>query len=285
MAPSATTWAVIVSWNVADLLRNGLASLAKAEPRPGVVVVDNASTDGTPAMIRREFPDAFLIENRENAGFASATNQGVRAALDQGAGRVLLINPDASLPPGTLAMLERELDGNPSIGLTAPALVNPDGTAQAFAFGGDPSLAYLLRRGIRRLLRLPPLHAWNSQTDLEPDWITGACILARADVFRSGIWFDERFFLYFEDNDWCLRARKAGWRILRIPAVRAVHASGASLKQNPEAGGAYVGSLRLFYSKHYPRWQGWVLGGLLGGYRLMRPTPDADHRSLGPWRE
>lgn len=258
------TWAVVVSWNVVELLRGCLAALAAAEPRPGVVVVDNASTDGTCEAVRREFPDAMLLANATNAGFAAATNQGVREALARGAERILLVNPDATLAPESLAALERTLDAAPEVGIAAPAIVNPDGTPQAFAFGDDPSLGYLLRRGARRLLGRAPLHDWGSNTVTEPDWVTGACLLARADVFRRGVWFDEGFFLYFEDNDWCLRARQAGWRIRREPGVAAIHAGGCSLRRSPTAQAAYARSLDRFHAKHSPRWQKWAL-------RLLRP--------------
>lgn len=267
------TWAVVVSWNVAELLRGCLAALAATESRPGIVVVDNASTDGTCEAVRREFPAAVLLANATNAGFAAATNQGVREALARGAERILLVNPDATLAPKSLAALERILDASPEVGIAAPAIVNPDGTPQAFAFGDDPSLGYLLRRGARRVLGRPPLHDWGSATVTEPDWVTGACLLARADVFRRGVWFDEGFFLYFEDNDWCLRARRAGWRIRREPTVAAVHAGGCSLRHNPAAQAAYTRSLERFHAKHYARWNGWLLRVFLALYRTAMENP------------
>jgi len=261
VSPSSTC-AVVVSWNSAGQIRGCLASLSVAERRPGIVVVDNASADGTCDVVRREFPDAVLLANAGNPGFAAATNQGVRAALARGSERILLLNPDAEIGLAALCELERSLDANPELGLVAPAIVTGDGAPQAFAFGGDPSLRYLLRRGAGRLLRRPPLHDWGSPTEIAPDWVTGACILARAEVFRRGVWFDEEYFLYFEDNDWCLRVRQAGWSIRRVPTVSALHLGGCSLRQNATARGAYARSLRRFYARHYPRWHGWVLRAL-----------------------
>jgi len=261
-APPSSTCAVVVSWNSAGQLRGCLASLHAAEPRPGIVVVDNASSDGTCDLVRNEFPDVVLLANASNPGFAAATNQGVRAALARGAERILLLNPDAEIAPPALSELERTLGSDPGLGLVAPAIVTGDGSPQAFAFGGDPSLRYLLRRGAGRLLRRPPLHDWGSPTEVGPDWVTGACILARAEVFRRGVWFDEGYFLYFEDNDWCLRARQAGWGLRRVPTVAARHLGGCSLRQNSAARAAYARSLRRFYARHYPRWHGWVLRAL-----------------------
>jgi GT2 family glycosyltransferase len=267
MIERSSTWAVIVSWNVASVLRNCLESLQQSHPWPEIVVVDNASEDGTCEMVRAEFADVHLIANDENVGFARGSNQGVRKALELGASRILLINPDASLEPGTLATLEKALE-KPEVGLVAPTILDADGKPQAYAYGGDPTLGYLLRRGSWRLFRNAALHDWGSETELNPDWVTGACVLARARIFQDGLWFDEKFFLYFEDNDWCLRLRQAGWRIERVPEVRVRHFGGVSLARNPAASTAYGESLRYFYSKHYPRWQGCLLRGALAFYGL-----------------
>jgi len=264
--PLRKPWAVIVSWNVADHLPACLNSLAASEPRPGIVVVDNASEDDTCAMIRRDFPAVRLIANSSNPGFGTATNQGVRAALEAGADSLLLLNPDATLAPDSLATLLDSLNASPTRGIVAPAIVTADGAPQPFAFGGDPTLAYLLRRGATRLLRRGYLHDWGSETELEPDWVTAACLLARAAVFEADIWFDENFFLYFEDNDWCLRARKAGWQIRRTPEARVCHIGGVSLTRNPAASLAYRRSLLYFYGKHYPAWQKLCLRLLLPLY-------------------
>ncbi len=258
--PAATTWAVIVTWNSDDCLPEALRLLGAARPAPGVVVVDNASTDRTVARLRQEFPAATVLANPDNRGFAAATNQGVRQALQAGAARILLLNPDARLAPPDLARLETALDAEPRLGLLAPALREANGRPQPFAFGDDPTLGVLLRRGARRLLRRAPSQDWGSTTVLHPDWITGACLLARREVFEQGFWLDERFFLYFEDNDWCLRVRRdGGWRIGRLPDAQAVHLGGQSLRRNPAAQRAYAESLVRFYAKHYPRWQGWLV--------------------------
>jgi len=266
-APLCNPWAVVVSWNVADLLPDCFNSLAAAEPPlAGIVVVDNASSDDTCHLLRRDFPAVRLIANDSNAGFGTATNQGVRAALASGADSLLLLNPDASLEPAALATLLDSLNSSPASGIVAPAIVNADGTPQPYAFGGDPTLAYLLRRGSARLLRRGYLHDWGSTDELTPDWVTGACLLARAEIFKAGIWFDENFFLYFEDNDWCLRTRQAGWQIRRVPAARACHVGGASLTRNPAARRAYRRSLLYFYARHYPAWQRFCLRLLLPLY-------------------
>jgi hypothetical protein len=262
------TVAAIVSWNCREPLRRCLASLREA--RCAAVVVDNASSDGACGMVAREFPEVALLPQTANLGFAAGTNLAVRRALADGAERVLLLNPDTVLPVETLPALEARLASDPELGAVAPAIVRPDGSAQPYAFGADPSLPYLLRRGANRLFRRRALHDWADPNESAPDWLTGACVLARAEVFsRDGLYLDESYFLYFEDNDWCLRLRRRGWRLLRVPTVRCVHEGGASLGANPAAAGAYRDSLRRFYALHYPAWHGAVLRLLLPVYARL----------------
>ena len=256
---------VIVSWNCRDDLLRCLASLGPLARR--AVVVDNASTDGTPAAVADAFPDTDLLDLPSNAGFAAGTNAGVRRALAANPDALLLLNPDTEFPPDQADLLAARLGADPALGAVAPALVLPDGTPQPYAFGSDPTLGYLLRRGARRLLRNRPLHDWADPAESSPDWLTGACVLARADVFRrDALFLDESFFLYFEDNDWCLRLRQRGWRLLRVPSARCVHVGGVSRRANPAAARAYRDSLRRFYRLHYPRWHGLLLRLLLPLY-------------------
>lgn len=248
------TVAAIVSWNCHDPLARCLAALRLA--RCPAVVADNASTDGTPEMVHRDFPDAELLPMPGNVGFAAGTNAAVRHILatrpETDARTILLLNPDTVLPGETLAAMEEALAAQPDLGAVGPAIVNPDNSPQAYAFGSDPSVGYLLRRGFNRLFRHRPLHDWGDPHDSSPDWLTGACILARGDVFRrDGLFFDEGYFLYFEDNDWCLRLRRHGWRLLRLAGHRCVHEGGASLRVNPAAAAAYRDSLRRFHRLHY----------------------------------
>ena len=268
--------AVIVSWNCRGPLARCLASLRAA--RCPAVVVDNASSDGTPEAVRREFPEATMLAQADNAGFSAGVNTGVRHVLEAfpDAESILLLNPDTELPAETLAAMERALADDPSLGVVGPALVGPDGAPQPYAFGCDPTPGYLLRRGARRLLRNRALHEWAGAGETSPDWLTGACLLARAEVFRrDGLFFDEGYFLYFEDNDWCLRLRERGWKLRRLPEVRCVHLGGASVSANPAAAAAYRRSLRRFYRLHYPAWARLLL-------ELMLPLYAGLARARGP---
>jgi N-acetylglucosaminyl-diphospho-decaprenol L-rhamnosyltransferase len=273
---------VIVNWNTCDLLRGCLAALTEdAAPgaedghpssfvlRPSsfqIIVIDNASADDSAAMVAREFPAVQLMVNEGNLGFARANNRGIAASF----GRcVVLLNSDTVASPAALATLVAFMDAHPEAGVVGPRLLRPDGTAQPYAFGGDPTLAYLLRRGISRLLRRGHLHDWDTDAILEVDWVSGACLMARrAAIERAGP-LDEAMFMYFEDNEWCLRIRKAGWKVYYDPQAEIVHLSGQSLAKNPAARPAYYESLCYFYRKHYSRAARVLLAALLPFYRRV----------------
>jgi hypothetical protein len=199
-------------------------------------------------MARAEFPAARLIANRANVGFARANNQGIRASQGR---YVLLLNSDTVVPPGALAALVAFMDAHPAVGAVGPRLLRPDGAPQPYAFGGDPTIGYLLRRGINRLLFRRPLHDWATDAIQPVDWVSGACLLARRAAIEQAGLLDEAIFMYFEDNDWCLRIRQAGWQVIYNPRVAITHIGGQSLAQNPAARKAYRASLRHFYAKHY----------------------------------
>lgn len=231
-----------------------------------IIVIDNASTDGSPDMVARDFPSVHLIRNTANVGFAAGNNQGIRAAGDAPAYFVLL-NSDTIVKPGTLAALARFMDAHPNVGAAAPRLVRPDGTPQPFAFGRDPTLGYLLRRGLSRMMLRRDLHNWSTAKAQRVDWVSGACMVVRRTAVDQVGSLDEDYFMYFEDNDWCLRMRIGGWQVWYVPDYEVIHLGGQSLKHNPAAQQAYYKSLELFYAKHYPKPQQWVLSQLLKVFR------------------
>ena len=259
---------LIVSWNTRDLLRDCLHSLQPfAHPEWDVLVVDNASTDDSVAMVRSEYPAARLIENAVNVGYARANNQGLRTST---APYALLLNSDTRATPKAIHGLLAFMETHPEAGAVCPRLLRPDGTAQPFAFGGDPTPAYLLRRGVLRLLARRHLHDWATTHTQSVDWVSGACLLARRAAFEQAGMLDENFFMYFEDNDWCLRLRRAGWKNYYHPAEVIVHLGGQSLARNPQAQLSYEASLRYFYHKHYGPLAGLMLRALLRLNARMR---------------
>lgn len=256
---------VIVNWNTRDLLRTCLASLEpEAMSSWDVWVVDNGSTDGSQQMLQTIFPGVHLIANVDNRGYAAANNQGIEAS----SGRyVLLLNSDTLVPTGAIARLLAFVDSRPGIGAASPRLLQVDGTPQPYAFGHDPTLGYLLRRGFSRAVLRRALHDWTTDVPQRVDWVSGACMLVRREVIDQVGLLDERFFMYFEDNDWCLRMRQHGWTVWYVPEVEITHLGGQSLGQNSAAQRIYHRSLERFYSKHYSIAASLILRLLLAVYR------------------
>lgn len=266
---------IIVNWNTRDLLRDCLTSLgAEQYLRYHVIVVDNASTDGSVEMIAQHFPQVHLIKNARNVGFASANNQGIAISQER---YILLLNSDTRVPPDTLPSLTEFMQAHPEAGACSPRLVHPDGRPQAFAFGGDPTPGYLLRRVVNHLLLRRSLHNWETNQIQEVDWVSGACLLARREAVAQAGPLDENIFMYFEDNDWCLRIRRQGWKIYYVPSVPILHLGGQSLAQNPAARRAYDRSLAYFYTKHYGPLARWMLRVSLMPYRWLVRYRDVHH--------
>lgn len=215
-----------------------------------ILVVDNGSTDDSAGAIASRFPQVALIETGRNLGFAGGNNAGLARARGD---VIVLMNSDVIASPETLRGLESAIMADERLGALSPRLVTRAGAPQAFAFGDAPSLPYLLRRGAGRLLGLRPLHDWAVSTPIEPQWISAACLAVRRETIEQIGGLDERFFLYFEDADWCLRMRKAGWRVRYDPRWSVVHLGGASEPGRVAANQLYQTSLLKFYRKYYSR--------------------------------
>ncbi|HEV7216977.1 MAG TPA: glycosyltransferase family 2 protein [Chloroflexota bacterium] len=230
--------AVVVSWNVRDLLRQCLLSLRSAARQLPleVCVVDNGSRDGSAAMVQQEFPEVRLLVNSNNPGFAAANNQALRDSRSE---YVLLLNPDAELGTGALATLCRYLDCHPQVAIVGPQLCNDDGSVQS-SRRRAPRLATGFLESTQLQQRLP--RTWltdyyyvadRSDAEEQPvDWLMGACLLVRRSAINAVGLLDERFHMYSEELEWCLRFRRAGWEIVYVPAAQVVHHSGQSSGQD-----------------------------------------------------
>ena len=252
---------VIVSFNTRRDLEACLRSLHAAPPRltHAVVVVDNASSDGSVEAVRAAWPHVQVVEMGRNAGFAAATNAGIRACESD---LVLLLNSDTIVPPGSIDRLAGALDDDPAAAAAGPRLVGLDGTVE-LSFGRmlspwNETRQKLIARGLAR--RIGPVVRWFERqvsTPHHPEWVSGACLLVRRDAGAAAGWLDERFFLYGEDVDFCAALRAAGRRVLFTPASEIVHARGRSHAFDPSAARtAYQRSRIAFYRKHHPRWTG-----------------------------
>ncbi len=248
---------MVVSYNTRDLLRTCLDSVVAAGPDVELVVVDNASTDGSADLVAQRYPAARLIRNRRNVGFAAATNQGTRAATGQA---ILWLNSDAWLLPGALDRLRRVLDDRPEVGAVGPRLRYPDGRFQPSAQAFPGPLAHLV--GAAELYRLPLVRrlvngahrlGWDHDCAANVDWLTGACLLVRRACLDAVGLLDEGYAMYAEELDWCYRAWRSGWAIRFEPAAEVVHVGGASstTQRYPLIVVQYR-SLDRFCRLHYP---------------------------------
>ncbi len=242
---------VIVSYNVRELLRACLRRLPADATAPQIIVVDNASTDGSAAMVREEFASIQLIANAENRGFAAACNQGIRATTED---LVLLLNPDTLPEANELQKLVRTMIGQPAIGACGPRILNPDGTLQR-SCRRFPTLGVMMRAelGWQGPYRMSN---WAHDTTREVDQLMGACLLLRRAALEQVGLLDERFFLYFEEVDLCWRLKRAGWGVLFVSEATVVHLGGQSSAADRLAALRHrYRSLFDFYRKHFPKWQ------------------------------
>jgi len=250
---------VIVSYNTRPELENCLASLARHPPRTPheVIVVDNASSDGTPDALRQRWPAVRLIDAGSNLGFAGANNLGVRASTSE---FVLLLNSDTLVPDAAVDTLVEHLRAEPGVGAAGPRIIDAAGQPE-LSFGAmmgpfaelrQKLLGRLHARGVPAVVR----HVERiTRRPHYPDWVSGACLLVRRDDAIAAGLLDERYFLYAEDVDFCSALRGLGRRILFTPDAQIVHLRGASGRARPAATErAYRESQLAFYAKHHPRW-------------------------------
>jgi N-acetylglucosaminyl-diphospho-decaprenol L-rhamnosyltransferase len=244
--------AVVVNYNTRDLLRSCLESI-RGEGMSEVVVVDNASTDGSPEMVQSEFPEARLIANRHNPGYGGGANQGIAACR---APYVLLLNSDTLLGPGAPTRLGAWLDLHPRAAIAGPRLLNPDGTLQSSCFPYlTPFNVLVLNTWLNRLGRLLPRYrpTWRGIPSRQGHWVKGAALAIRREAFAAVDGFDESYFMYAEELDLCHRLHGAGWEIHYTPEATVVHIEGASTEQNRHAMAERLFvSLEQFYRQHYP---------------------------------
>jgi hypothetical protein len=223
-----TVAVVVPNWNGLEDTRALLPTLARcrlpAQWRLHVLVVDNGSSDGSAAAIARGFPEVEVLALPGNLRFAGGCNAGVTRALGQGADAVMLLNNDTEADPGLLEHLLLALEQEPRAGAAAPLICFKDPLDVIWYAGGRcvPALGLAAHRGLRTQDR------GQYRAVEETGYLTGCCLLAtRAAWERVGL-LDERYFIYAEDADWCLRARAAGFRLLFVPTARLWHKVSAS---------------------------------------------------------
>lgn len=267
---------IIVNWNTRELLAGCLGSIADCElgiaddrtsaapiyhstnlPVTEVFVVDNASTDGSAAMVRERFPWVRLIESPDNLGFAAGNNLALRHAAGQ---YLLLLNPDTVVTQGAIERLWQVLAAQPTAGIAGAQLLNADGSPQT-SIGVYPSLwseLPLLNRRLSPVRKTEQVSTTAGNLSvLSVAWVSGACLMIKREVVETIGPLDESFWLYTEETDWCYRARSAGWDVLLVPQAQTYHLARAASRQRCVVTMLHFYQSRIrFVCKHHGRRQG-----------------------------
>lgn len=220
----------IVNWNTRDKIRECLNSIFNHNEGLSieVIVVDNASSDRTGEMIKREFPNVILVENKENLGYGKANNIAIMRCVGE---YILLLNPDIVLfEPCFLKMIEF-LELKKQAGILSCQLINKDGLIQKSFFENFPTPLSELYRGLFLKKAVEALHVQNNVPKFEVAWVVGACIMMKSETLKSLGGFDERYFMYAEDMDLCYRVRRLNLKVYYSENIKMMHYHGESSKK------------------------------------------------------
>ncbi len=244
---------IIVNHNGEEHLRRCLESLRGPGPELEILVVDNASSDGSLGMVREIFPEVRVLEQDRNLGFGAANNL---AAIEARGESLLLLNADAWLEAGALQRLHERMQREDRLALVAPALFYPDGRRQ-FVWSPERGVA---GEALQQLRNPFENRRWAHGAAMRQSsrlvgrlWFTAACVLVRREAFEAVGGFDETFFMYFEDVDLCVRLEKAGWGLAQEPGAVVHHAGGFA--RHPHVDDVYRPSQLRYYALHRPRWE------------------------------
>lgn len=249
---------IIVSWNTKKLIDECLASIYKETKTPDfeIFVVDNNSSDGSVEMIREKYPNVHLIANKENRGFAAANNQAIKNASGK---YILVLNPDTIILNGAIEKAVKKMEESPEVGILGPKTYNKDGSIQR-TVRRDPTLiaSFFILSKLQKLF--PDTKSlvryyykdFDYSKESEVRQTQGSFMLVRREIFDKLGPFDEKFFIWFEEVDLCLRARKAGWKILYFPDTEIIHYGGESFSQvgTFKKQKMFFRSMFYFFKKH-----------------------------------
>jgi len=270
---------IIISHNTRELTANAVESVLRSNTRYRfeVIVVDNASTDGSAEAIAARFPEVRLVRNAKNVGFARANNQAIRLARGR---YILLLNSDTVVRPDTFETMLDFMEAHPRVGAAGCKVLLPDGSLDKACRRGfpTPAASFYYVFGLARLFpksaRFNAYHLGHldPDTDHPVDCLVGAFMLVRRETIGQVGLLDERFFMYGEDVDWCFRIRQAGWDIHYWPRTSIVHYKRASWGRRPaRVIREFHRSMWLFHRKHFAARYPFYVNALVGlgiGVRL-----------------
>lgn len=282
---------IVLNWNGRDLTLDCLRSLAAVTtPHVRIIVVDNASTDGSAGAVRQQYGSRVtLIENAQNLGFAAGNNVGIRRALDEGADFVLLLNNDTVVAPDFVEHLHKPMLTTPDIGITAPKIYYAEPKNQIWFAGGELSMW----RGIAKHTGIRETDRGQYDREHDIDYATGCAFLVRRAVFEKIGDLDPGYLAYFEDADFCVRARRAGYRIRYIPPAHVWHRISASTggQLSRRKASRKLASARRFFGRYAQPYH-WLtipfffvldvlrIGGLVLAGRIRNTNPHTPSSSV-----
>ena len=242
---------IIVNWNTRDLLKSCLESVLETihDISYEIIVVDNASQDGSVAMLQEKYPHVRLIQNTENRGFGAANNQAMRIMTGQYA---LLLNSDAVLTENAVRELFTFMEAQSDAAMACGQLLNADGSKQN-SIASFPNLLTLLTNTSLLEYLFPnryPSKRYNHDKPIEVESCIGACILVRKKAIEEVGMLDERYFFFFEETDWAYQMKEAGWKVFHVPTVFIYHFQGQSI-------GRDIQSRIEFYRSRYQFFRKW----------------------------
>ncbi|MDD5567241.1 MAG: glycosyltransferase family 2 protein [Patescibacteria group bacterium] len=256
---------IILNYKSKGLTKQCLRGIELIKPKREyeIIVVDNASNDGTAEMVRNEFPGVKLIVSPRNCGFAAGNNLGIRQATGK---YIMILNPDVALLSDSIEVLYRFMEDHPEVGLAGPKLINPDGTVQASCRTFPTPKIIFYRRsplgkftGPKKVLREHLMLEWDHRENRAVDWMIGACFIVRAETVEKIGLLDERFFLYLEDVDWCRRFWQAGYKVYYVADAEMVHYHQRLSAESPGLGGilSYATRIHIISAiKYFAKWNG-----------------------------
>ncbi|MBN1483088.1 MAG: glycosyltransferase family 2 protein [Chloroflexia bacterium] len=277
---------VIVNWNGGQVLLDCLESIYARTHSFGleVIVVDNASSDGSPERAAADYTQVRLLRSEHNLGFAGGNNLGLEAARGR---YLLLLNNDTVVLEDALEAMLAEIESRPEVGILGCRLLNPDGSLQR-SCGMFPSLLteFLDQTMLHRLFPTYKIGRWDYNSARPVDWVTGACLLVRRKTYEQIGGLDEGYFMFLEDVDWCQKAWRAGWQVFYTPAAEIVHLKGHSSRPVlPRLLVVDQASGYRFFRRHHGRGQVWALRLIVSLGCLVRGAFWALRRLLGQREE
>lgn len=255
---------IVLNWNNYEDTVKCIHSVQKITyPNYEIILVDNGSTNDSQKILEKEFPDLKLIQTGKNLGYSGGNNQGIRHALEHGADLVWILNPDTAVAADALEKMMQEVN-EPGVGVVAPKIYFYDSPNKVWFVGGNLNM---------RTGQVGHKHEGevdDGQFDKEDklEWATGASLLVKREVLKKIGLFDEKYFLFYEDVDLCVRARRAGFKVAFAPKAKIWHEVGTTVGKNNPNNGYYRTRNRLYFVRKFNGLLWWLVFTMIFGLKL-----------------